>query len=694
MYSLLSDIFVQVFAITSFLLVGITVIKRLSYEASGIKLIAYSSVVGVVFFSIFGLILLKINAVLLPILGPVDRKVALFFLVLIDLFAFLYLFTRRKKLFTHDNPLIECKLPLITWVLLSIICISISHIKIDFPRSLQDGPYVIKNHNMHVKIQTINGDLPADNLLPYLASEYLVRGISFKNERPILPGQEVSNRPILMSLSVLPFRMAFASIPKQDGPLGTFEYVGQQWPDVANISADTYYQKFLSVAIVLNALIVLGVSLLLRTLGLRKYEWMAMVLLLSSPYVISQVIFIWPKAMAAFFIIVSAIFLREKRGYLFAGSSAGLAYLSHPYALVFAGAFGLHVLITAYRDKSFINLTYYTVALVLVMLPWFIWSKVYLGFSSDLVAQNFFKGMGSFDFVWVRAVNFYNVIMPRVFSVYPFHSETILKVSMLSLPSIIGCLLFFQSYSGICKFFKEEKFIALYAVIIPGLLLILVFSYSAAPALHGFQAISLFMFIFLFKWYDKRSIKTITGLVILQVIINIASMYPRAVTLSSSYDILNIGQEKNSIGADLMKWRNFSIVNGGEVAPHLNINMSVGGVNKEAIWMNSGNSIVFHDIAIGDTSLFKSKVAVVPEYIDSMNMPELSFNVQVRTNDGEIYEVGHLTMNPKINSSERIWMPYQVDLTKFKRERVDIVLTVESVQKGVWSLWADPQVTP
>lgn len=692
--SLFSDVLVQIFAIASFLLVGTAFVKIFSSKLSGIKLIAYASATGVVFFSILGLILPQITSVLPSTLGPIDRKIAILSLILVDIGAFLFLFLRRESLFKHENPLVECRLPLFVWVALSILCICIGHIKIDFPRHLQDGPYVIKNHNMHVKIQVINGHLPADNLLPYLASEYLVRGISFKNERPILPGQEVSNRPILMSLSVLPFRMAFASVPKQDGPLGTFEYVGQQWPNVAKISDDSYYQKFLSVAIVLNALIVLGVSLLLRTVGLRKYEWMAMILLFSSPYIISQVLFIWPKAMAAFFIIISAILIRERKSYWFSGASVGLAYLSHPYALVFAGAFGLYNLIDAYKNKIFKNLARYTIAITLVMLPWFLWSKVYLGFSSDLVAQNFLKGMESFDFIWVRLVNLYNVIGPRAFSVYPFDAEKILNISILNLPSIIGCLLFIQSYAGVYKFFKEEKFIVLYAILIPGLLLIFVFSYSAAPALHGFQAISAFMLIFLFKWYEKRKYLLISGLIVAQVIINIISIYPRAANLSPSYDIFDIKQEKNITGADLMQWRDLSVIDGGEVAPQLNIRMSISGINKEAIWMNAGNSVVFHNIALGETSLFKSEVAVVPEYINSMDMPDLDFNVMVRKHSGEIFEVGKLTINPKVNRSERGWIPYQLDLKKFKGEKVDLVLNVDSQQKGIWSLWAEPKITP
>lgn len=42
--------------------------------------------------------------------------------------------------------------------------------------------------------------------LKIAVTEFLLRNISFRKERPLLPANEVSNRTILMSLVALPFR--------------------------------------------------------------------------------------------------------------------------------------------------------------------------------------------------------------------------------------------------------------------------------------------------------------------------------------------------------------------------------------------------------------------------------------------------------------------------------------------------------
>ena len=63
-------------------------------------------------------------------------------------------------------------------------------------------------------------------------AEFFLRGVSFEKERPIMPGNEVSNRTILMSLAACHFEPPL--VPNTTTrELGTFNYVGR---DVARCS--------------------------------------------------------------------------------------------------------------------------------------------------------------------------------------------------------------------------------------------------------------------------------------------------------------------------------------------------------------------------------------------------------------------------------------------------------------------------
>jgi hypothetical protein len=420
------------------------------------------------------------------------------------------------------------------WLLLALICITVSHATIKFPGELFDGPYVIKNHNLHVKVQTITGHLPADNYLPYVVEEFFLRNISFKNERPILPGQEVSNRPILMALAAIPFRAAFDPPPLQNTPLPKFQYVGTLWPDVGTLGEDRYFRQFLVVGIVLNAMVVLAAALLFNSFGLsRAFTLAGLLLLVVNPYFISQVIFTWPKAMAAFYLLLAIHALSVRYEPATAGLFAALAYLSHPYAVVFAGSFGVYLAYQAQKKTIPLRqLIQYGGVFSIVVAPWFIWTKLILKLPSDLIAQNLFNGSGLVNTLWVRIPNLYLIISPRFLEIFPFNGDQLLQASVVCIPGVIGILFFAQAYAGCKQYFSEYRFLILYGVLVPGLLLVMIFSTPSVPALHGFQAIFPILMLLSLKWLQNRiSNKTLIYMVVAQIAINAALLGARADTL-------------------------------------------------------------------------------------------------------------------------------------------------------------------
>jgi len=496
------------------------------FNFNRLEIFAYGSGIGVLFYAVIGL--------LVGNMPSHQQPVAIALLLGVNAVAAVYwlkagIFSRLKSDATQGVTAAWS-----AWLLLALLCIVISHAAIKFPDDLFDGPYVFKNHNLHVKVQTITGHLPADNYLPYLVEEFFLRDISFKNEHPILPGQEVSNRPILMALAAIPFRAALDPPPRQNGPLPKFQYVGTAWPDVGALGEDRYFRQFLVVGIVLNAMVVLGAALLFKSFGLtRAFMSAGLILLVVNPYFISQVIFTWPKALAAFYILLAIHALSVRGGPAMAGLFAGLAYLSHPYAVVFAGSFAFYLAYQAKKNAlSFRQLIHYGGVLSVVVAPWFIWTKVILKMPSDLIAQNLFNGGTLVDTIWVRIPNLYLIVSPRFLEVFPFNGDQLLQASLVCIPGVVGILFFAQAYAGCQQYFAAHRFLILYGVLVPGLLLVMIFSTPSVPALHGFQAIFPILILLSLKWMQNRITgKTLSFIVIIQVAINIALLCARADTL-------------------------------------------------------------------------------------------------------------------------------------------------------------------
>lgn len=133
----------------------------------------------------------------------------------------------------------------------------------------------------------------------------------------------------------------------------------------------------------------------------------------SSPYFIAQTLFTWPKSLAGFFLILGAYTLLSRRSVFVAGVLAGMAYWSHPYAIVFAGCFGLYILLRdGVKLQCARSLVSYGVALVVCLLPWWLWTRWYLQIPSDLVAQNLLSTASPGDLLWIRVANAARTFLP------------------------------------------------------------------------------------------------------------------------------------------------------------------------------------------------------------------------------------------------------------------------------------------
>ena len=167
----------------------------------GLDLLGYGAAAGVVLHGLLGWAIAA---------APAARWVFVGTLIALTVVSTVYLLVRRVLQEFSQTFSAAVKISVALWALLLVLSLGLLHVDVRFPEPLADGNYVFKTPTTNVKVQYLTS-LPSDNYIPFVVAEFFLRGISFKKERPILPNNEVSNRTILMSLVVLPFRAALGA---------------------------------------------------------------------------------------------------------------------------------------------------------------------------------------------------------------------------------------------------------------------------------------------------------------------------------------------------------------------------------------------------------------------------------------------------------------------------------------------------
>ena len=414
--------------------------------------------------------------------------------------------------------------PLLVLVIAYLIFLAFIHLFISLPFKLEDqlpdGAYVFKEHTLNVKLQALNRNLPADNYIPYAFSQFLEKGISFEKNRPMLPGQEVSNRTILMGLDAAFFLAIISPVEKEPSQMiSEYEYLGVTWPDASSLNSDQEYQYFLDLSLVLNSLFLFAVFLLVGRAFNENRALGAVLLLMTLPYTINQATFAWPKFLMAYFLILAAyLALFKPRNYLLMAFFLGLAYHSHPAALVYIGAIGLYWMITNFSKD---NLKLYALRLVklggllgLIILPWFIWTGLVIKIPSDLVAQNIAtKDKDLLALITVRLENLKISFIPWLMNPDSFRLK-LTKETLFSIPGTLGALLLFAYLYGIYYLKKLPKKIFI-LLLLPLLLLLIPWAnpmYSQA-VLYGQPFIAVVYALILAKLAGHRYLVVFFALV-------------------------------------------------------------------------------------------------------------------------------------------------------------------------------------
>jgi hypothetical protein len=489
----------------------------------GLSLLVFSAAVGILSVAALGLVVVS-----LPFPYGINARVGLASVVTLAALQS-YKYNSWRRLLRNDIR--WTLLGIGSWLLLTFIALGTTYVPVHFPNPLPDGPYVIKNERLHVKIQRMLGDFPADNYIPFIAGEFLLKDIQFASERPLMPGQEFSNRPILLSLAVIPIHAALIPPITRVDPLPKFRYVGSRWPDVGVLGDDVTYRSFLRVAVAYNATLVLALVLLLRLSSISlRLSVIACFSFVSSPYFLGQTLFIWPKSLAAFLLLVSAYTLMKRRRTYVAAIFAASAYWAHPFAIVFIPFFIFYLV---WRERNDADLQRgampFALAAALILAPWFIWTRLYLQIPSDLVEQNMFSS----DIGQALSARVTN--LGRTFLAPPADWGSIegwTRAAIVSLAGAVGPLLCIPVLFGIAPLLRRNITEFVLFAMAPSLLLVAVFGNIALPALHGLQLLATLLLLAAFAGLDRLPLRPAAFMLgTAQIFLNVALLVYHGIAL-------------------------------------------------------------------------------------------------------------------------------------------------------------------
>ena len=528
--SLAAGFLLLLWVVASILGNGIALVHRLT-KLRGLELFGYGAGAGVL---LHGLLGCGIAA------APAVRWIFVAVLVAFSLASAAYFIVRRVVPELSQTLSKPMKICLGLWFLLLVLCLGLLHIEVRLPEPLPDGIYVFKTPTTNVRVQRLTS-LPADNYIPYAVAEFFLRGVSFEKERPVMPGNEVSNRTILMSLVALPFRVALG-VPRDHPQLGTYHYLDRDWPDVSKLYAADSFEQFAIVALVLNSLLLVGLLVFCAGFGASSLLPAAALLYVTNPYFIGQTIYTWPKAVAGFFILLAWNSIRQGHAPAIVAALFAVAFHCHPYAIVFAGWAGLFYL-TRWRhaESRWPAFVPYVLVFALIVAPWIIWTRYVLQIPSDLVAQNF-AGAGTelawaspLTFIWIRVHNLFYLLCSTIFLVYPFDLKPIVNNWLESLPGVLGLVLIFPALAQCAELPRPRPWLW-YGFLGPALSILAVYSCPALPVFHGYQPLLAALLFFGVWWLSRHcSRRVFLALVGVQLLLNLGLLLARGLIAGAHF---------------------------------------------------------------------------------------------------------------------------------------------------------------
>jgi hypothetical protein len=207
--------------------------------------------------------------------------------------------------------------------------------------------------------------------------------------------------------------------------------------------------------------------------------------------------------LAAFYLVSAVLFLLASGSPAIAGLLIGLAYLSHPYAIAFIIAFAAATVLELVRQMvlpawrpimglalSNRNLLTAWITIVLVILPWHLWTRLVLQIPSDLLSQNFGSAENAWSFVYPRLVNIATAVLPLFLLPETWASGELRGTMLVNLVSALGVVPLLFLPWALLRTARELPLLAVWLCTVSGLILVGVFGdIGLRPLLHGWQSV-------------------------------------------------------------------------------------------------------------------------------------------------------------------------------------------------------------
>ncbi|MFG1410930.1 hypothetical protein V5G24_07445 [Xanthobacter sp. VTT E-85241] len=337
---------------------------------------------------------------------------------------------------------------------------------------------------------------PPDSIVPYFTAAYMFHGKDgIERSKDYFGDWSVAARGPLIPLATNTLLYLFDTAP-HDSP----NVERKPWPGTTD---GAYLARLLGW--IANAMVVLGAGHLLLALGIKPASrpWMLGCLWVAlAPAMLINTVFLWPKVLAGFFILLALAALLRGRWGVAAGCGV-LAWLSHPVGLLFLPPLGLIALWTAFgaagsrREKWSAAVRaglVFGLVTVVLMAPWLAY-KVWLG-GHDMF-MDYLRGDGHgtapaksvLSWLTTRWENFWMTLSPVVY----FYSRNMqiwidgavsepLRWTVQyakTLPAGLGFCLFFPAYMALARPGVDVRLRQLCTVILAAFaLMLLVWGFS------------------------------------------------------------------------------------------------------------------------------------------------------------------------------------------------------------------------
>ncbi|OYX75797.1 MAG: hypothetical protein B7Y95_00685 [Rhizobiales bacterium 32-66-11] len=338
---------------------------------------------------------------------------------------------------------------------------------------------------------------PPDHFIPYITATYMFHGKDGIERSKDYFGEQwtIASRGPLVPLATNALFYLFGAAP-HDTP----NIERKPWPGTTD---GAYLARLLGW--ITNAMIVLGAGHLLLALGIKPASrpWMLGCLWVAlAPAMLINTVFLWPKVLAGFFILLAlAALLRARWGV--AAACGVLAWLSHPVGLLFLPPLGLIALWTGFGGAGSSRETWtaavraglvFGLVTLVLMAPWLTY-KAWLG-GHDMF-MDYLRGDGQgtapaqsvLSWLATRWDNFWMTLSPTVYF-YSNHMRTWndgevsepLRWTVQyakTLPAGLGFCLFFPAYMALARPGADVRLRQMCAVIVAAFaLMLLAWGYS------------------------------------------------------------------------------------------------------------------------------------------------------------------------------------------------------------------------